>query len=122
MTDTHVNPSPEQIAALRELDLDGPVVMLNLLRFRLDGGAEDYARYGAAALPFLAKAGATVRYLGDGAATVIGPDRWDEVVLVEYPTVQAFFEMTGDPDYPSDVRAGALADSRMYCTQPRRGS
>jgi hypothetical protein len=73
-------------------------------------------------MPFLARAGATVRYLGAGAATVIGPDRWDEVVLVEYPTVQAFFEMTGDPDYPSDVRAGALADSRLYCTQQRRGS
>ena len=35
-------------------------------------------------------------------------------------TVQAFFEMTGDPDYPSDLRAGALEDSRLYCTQPRR--
>jgi uncharacterized protein (DUF1330 family) len=122
MTDTYINPSPEQIAALRELELDGPVVMLNLLRFRPDGGADEYARYGAAAMPFLARAGATVRYLGAGAATVIGPDRWDEVVLVEYPTVQAFFEMTGDPDYPSDVRAGALADSRLYCTQQRRGS
>jgi uncharacterized protein (DUF1330 family) len=122
MIDSYINPSPEQIAALRLLELDGPVVMLNLLRFRPGGGAEDYARYGAAALPFLTKAGATVRYLGDGAATVIGPDAWDEVVLVEYPTVQAFFEMTGDPDYPSDLRTGALADSRLYCTQPRRSS
>lgn len=122
MTDSYINPSSEHIAALRELQLDGPVVMLNLLRFRPDGGAEEYARYGAAALPFLGKAGATVRYLGDGAATVIGPDSWDEVVLVDYPSVQAFFEMTGDPDYPSDLRAGALDDSRLYCTQPRRGS
>ncbi len=122
MTDSYINPSPEHIAALRELRLDGPVVMLNLLRFRPDGGAEEYARYGTAVLPFLAGVGATVRYLGVGAATVIGPDEWDEVVLVEYPTVQAFFDMTHDPDYPSDVRAGALADSRLYCTQPRWGS
>ena len=120
MNDSYIDPSPENIAALRELELDGPVVMLNLLRFRPDGGADEYARYGAAALPFLERAGATVRYLGVGAATVIGPDVWDEVVLVEYPTVQAFFEMTGDPDYPSDLRAGALEDSRLYCTQPRR--
>lgn len=120
MTDSYINPSPESIAALRELELDGPVVMLNLLRFRPDGGAEEYAAYGAAALPFLGRVGATVRYLGDGAATVIGPDVWDEVVLVEYPSVQAFFDMTGDPEYPWELRAGALVDSRLYCTQLRR--
>jgi hypothetical protein len=50
---------------------------------------------------------------------VIGPDDWDEVVLVEYPSIRAFFEMTGHPDYPSDLRAAALADSRLYCTQER---
>lgn len=38
---------------------------------------------------------------------------------VEYPTVQAFFEMTGTPEYPFDVRAGALADSRLYGTHER---
>lgn len=120
MAESYINPSPDNIAALRELDPDGPVVMLNLLRFRPGGGAEEYERYAAAAGPFLAKAGATLRYLGDGVATVIGADRWDEVVLVEYPTLQAFLEMTSDPEYPSEIRAGGLADSRLYCTQQRR--
>lgn len=122
MAESYINPSAENIAALRELDLDGPVVMLNLLRFRPDGGAERYERYAAAATPFLAKAGATLRYLGDGMATVIGPDHWDEILLVEYPDVQAFFDMTSDPEYPSDLRAEGLLDSRLYCTQQRRAS
>lgn len=65
------------------------------------------------------KSGASIRYLGDSAATVIGGDEWDEVVVVEYPSLQAFFEMTADPGYPSAIRAGALADSRLYCTQER---
>jgi uncharacterized protein (DUF1330 family) len=119
MTETYINPSAEQVAALRKLELDGPLVMLNLLRFAPDGGADEYARYGAAAAPFLRSSGATIRYLGDVAATVIGGETWDEIILVEYPTLRAFFEMTGHPDYPSDVRAGALADSRLYCTQER---
>lgn len=121
MTETFISPSPENIAALRELDLDGPVVMVNMLRFRPDGGEAEYRRYGAAAMPFLQEAGATIRYFGEGRATVIGADEWDEVVLVEYPSLRAFFEMTGNPDYPSDIRAGALSDSRLYCTQePQR--
>lgn len=117
MSETYLSPSAEQINALRKLDLSGPIVMLNLLRFAPDGGAEEYARYGTAAAPFLQAAGASIRYLGDVAGTVIGGEEWDEIILVEYPSLQAFFEMTGNPDYPSQIRAGALADSRLYCTQ-----
>ena len=50
-------------------------------------------------------------------AKTSGGEDWDEVILVEYPSIQAFFAMTGDPDYPSALRAGALADSRLYCSQ-----
>jgi uncharacterized protein (DUF1330 family) len=118
MTDTYIHPSPEQMAALQAAHVDGPIVMLNLLRFAPDGGEEEYRRYGEAAAPFLADSGASIRYLGHGAATVIGAagEEWDEVILVEYPSKDAFFEMTGNPDYPSDIRAGALLDSRLYCT------
>ena len=117
MSETYIHPSQEQIAAIQKLDVDGPLVMLNLLRFKPESGAQEYQRYVEAAAPFLARSGATVRYLGDVAGTVIGAEEWDRVILVEYPSKQAFFEMTGDPDYPSEIRAGALADSRLYCTQ-----
>ena len=120
MAESFINPSADDIAALRAMDPVGPVVMVNLLRFRPDGGAEQYERYAAAATPFLAKAGATLRYLGDGVATVIGADHWDEVLLVEYPDIQAFFDMTSDPEYPSELRAEGLLDSRLYGTQQRR--
>lgn len=119
MTNTYLSPSAEQLEQLRAMNPQGPVVMLNLLRFKADGGREAYATYGQAAAPFLQRSGAELRYLADVAATVIGDDQWDEIILVEYPSLQAFFDMTGDPDYPSDLRAGALADSRLYCSQPR---
>lgn len=119
MTDTHLTPDPGKIAALLDLPLEGPVVMLNLLKFRPNGGAEEYARYANLAQPFLQKAGASLRYLGDVAITLIGGEEWDEAVLVEYPSRQAFLEMTGDPGYPSDVRRDAIEDSRLYCMQDR---
>ena len=117
MPDSFINPTPENIAALRAMRLDGPGVMLTLHRFGPAGGEPVYRRYGEAAMPFLREAGATIRYFGKGAATVIGPDVWDEVALVEYPTVQAFFEMTTNPEYPSSIREGSLSESRLYCTQ-----
>jgi hypothetical protein len=119
MSETHLHPSTEQITALQGMDLEGPVVMINLLRFNPDGGAAAYAEYGAAATPFLSNAQATIRFMGTVHTTIIGPtdEAWDEAILVEYPTLAAFFEMTGHPDYPSQLRANALRDSRLYCSQ-----
>jgi len=116
MTETWIHPSPEQIAALAAMDHEGPLVMLNLLRFAPDGGREQYGRYAAAVTPFLATAGASLTCRGDVVATVIGGDEWDEMILVEYPSVAAFLEMAGAPDYPGELRATALIDSRLYCT------
>ena len=119
MSQTYIAPSAENIRHLQKMNLSGPVVMLNLLRFKPDGGRETYARYAEAAGPFLKQSGAQVHYLADVAATVIGGDEtWDEIILVEYPSVQAFFEMTSDPEYPGSLRADALIDSRLYCRQP----
>lgn len=121
MSETYIHPSREQIAAIRNMDLDGPITMLNLLRFEPNGGLEEYARYGTQAAPFLQRSGAEVRYLGEVTATFIGGEEWDRIILVEYPSKEAFLEMTGNPDYPSNIRAGALADSRLYCTQQVQG-
>ena len=57
MSETCIHPAADQVAAIRDLAIDGPVTMLNLPRFNPDGGAEAYARYGAAAAPFLERGG-----------------------------------------------------------------
>lgn len=113
--ETFLEPSPEQLAAIQALDHDGPITMLNLLRFKPDGGREQYERYGQAAQPFLARVGASARYVGGVAATIIGGEPWDLVILVDYPSKQAFFSMVADPDYPNALRGDALVDSRLYC-------
>ena len=122
MNDTYLESTTVQMDSFSSAELDGPIVMVNLLRFVPDGGAQSYARYIQAALPFLENVGGCVRYLGDAVATVIGGEEWDEVMLVEYPSRQAFFEMVGDPDYPADLRASALLDSRLICTTARNAN
>ena len=122
-----IEPTPEQFTRLAEADDDGPIMMLNLLRFkeRADGidaaegitGAEAYARYGAAVAPFLERAGGRLVVAMAASESVIGPDEgeWDMVLVAEYPSRRAFLKMTSDADYLAihQHRAAALADSRL---------
>ena len=96
-----VDPTPEQVSRLVKEDNGGPVVMLNLLRYKPDGGRESYEAYGAKALPFLQEAGAEILFAGEAASPLIGEEsaNWDTVILVRYPSVQAFLDMVTSEDY-----------------------
>lgn len=93
---------------VRNLPDHGPVVMVNLVRFRersLDGngsGWDAYARYSKGDMPLLKKVGGTVIWAGtvEGASFGdLGDARWDWVVLVHYPSRAAFLEMTLSAEY-----------------------
>lgn len=106
-------------------DPGGPVVMLNLLRFG-EGGRELYAKYAAALNEtFLPRYGAEVLFAGDGSTTLVadtGQD-WDAVLLVRYPTRQAFSSMVADPDYQTvtNWRTDALTEAVLQATIPWSG-
>ena len=102
-------------------DDGGPVVMLNLLRFKPDGGRERYLEYLGMAGPLVARHGAEIVYAGDGSTPLAaepGQD-WDAVALVRYPTRRAFADMVADPDYQKadPVRLSALVEAVL---QPLR--
>ncbi len=67
------------IRGLEELDHDGPVVMVNLMRFRersLDGngsGWDAYLRYSALTVPMIKARGGTLLWTGDARAVALGP-------------------------------------------------
>jgi uncharacterized protein (DUF1330 family) len=116
----YIEPSREQLAELAASPESGPVVMINLLRFRPDGGAAAYAHYGEGVLPCLARVGGRILWQGRPDSVVIGDeaDRWDAVVLVQYPSRQAFLAMIGATEYQAiaGLRTEALADSRLIAT------
>jgi uncharacterized protein (DUF1330 family) len=94
---------------------EGPLVMLNLLAFKPDGGAERYAEYAQATAPFLERVGGRLISAYSPSPTLIGDGDWDMVALVEYPTRGAFLEMIGSEDYQAithlrteSLRAAAL--------------
>jgi uncharacterized protein (DUF1330 family) len=122
-----INPTPEQIKTLVDGPADTPVVMLNLLKFadRASGdageqgmsGRASYGKYGDGVRKLLEAKGGRVLWQGKADSVVIGSDAddWDTVILVEYPSRQAFLEMTSSKEYREvgKSRTSALADSRL---------
>ncbi len=129
---TSVEPTAEQIGRLTAVEEDGPIVMVNLLRYRDKAaygaevsaepctGREAYARYSEIALSRVATVGGRIVWAGAALSMVIGPEgeQWDDVALVEYPSVAAFVEMVSDPIYQACTfhRTAALEDSRLIRT------
>jgi uncharacterized protein (DUF1330 family) len=105
----------DALAAFAGRASDGPVYMLNLLEFLPDGGAERYADYGAAVAPLLERAGGRPVFAANPAEDLIGEGHWDLMVVVEYPTRQAFLDMVSSPEYQeiSHLRTEALRRSEL---------
>ena len=113
--------TPEQLAAFAARPADEPVVMVNLLKFREDGGRESYARYAEAVAPHLERVGATIRYGGVAPGAVIGERNrpwWDAIVIVEYPSPAAFVDMVTSEGYATAHahRAEALDRGDLIAT------
>jgi uncharacterized protein (DUF1330 family) len=97
-----LEPTPEQFAALAARPPDAPVVMINLMQFRADGGRESYLRYTREVAPHLRRVGGAVRYAGDLPSVVIGDGEkpwWDAIIVVEYPSPAAFLDMVSNEEY-----------------------
>jgi uncharacterized protein (DUF1330 family) len=114
----HLLPTEAQIQAFSEHPHAGPIWMWNLLRFKDDGGRDSYQRYAEAVRPLVEKRGGRILLRSRGEATVIGPDSWDEALVVEYPNRAAFIDMVGSAEYQAigHFRQDALEDSRLYMT------
>lgn len=94
-----MQPTPEQMQGFVALPDDGPIVMLNLLKFKADGGQAEYMKYSAAVLPMVSARGGKVLFMGRGHFCLIGDANWDAVALVQYPSKKAFIEMTASAEY-----------------------
>jgi uncharacterized protein (DUF1330 family) len=117
-----VDPTRRDLARLLEdEDSGGPVVMLNLLRFR-DGGRAVYEEYAREAQAFLGRYGAQVVYAGDCSTALVAPEEhaWDAVLLVRYPSRRVFLDMVADPEYQeiTGLRSDALCDAVLQATVP----
>ncbi|NEX92772.1 DUF1330 domain-containing protein [Caulobacter sp. 17J65-9] len=128
----HLEPTESAGRALFTRGVAGPVVMLNLMRFRAVAdyaatpelapaapisGAEAFDRYVRHTLPFLKASGGDLLFYGDGGPFLIGPadERWDAAMLVRQSSLQSFLAFASDAAYLAGIghRTAALEDSRL---------
>ena len=124
-----VCPTAADWRAIFAVAADGPVQILNLLRFHdrvaaAEGeitGAEAYARYGAGVAGAFARAGGKRLFrgaVGHAFGSHEDTDRdagWDAVVVTAYPSAAALAGMWLDPDFVAAHRnrADGVARSRV---------
>ena len=107
-----VMPQPEQAKAFFFGEENGPMVMVNLLKFKdqaeyPDGsnadwsGKQAYLVYGAAVQKCLELVGGRAVFSGDVTGLILGEveELWDMVALAYYPSPQAMMQMVGLPEY-----------------------
>lgn len=129
----YLEPTQQSAMALFGRGIAGPVVMLNLLRFREVAdysqnpelmpsapisGAQAFDRYVAETMPHLLESGGEVLFMGAGGAFFIGPadERWDRAMLIRQSSVEAFIAFTSNEAYLTEAighRTAALEDSRL---------
>lgn len=127
----YVDPTKETFKAFRDMQRDGPVHMLNLLKFRNkaayeDGtemsGAEAYRNYARESAPVFQRLGGRQVWIGRPELMLIGLEEklWDLAFIAEYPSVDAFVAMLRDEDYRKAVRhrVAAVSDSRLIRMEP----
>jgi hypothetical protein len=128
----YLEPADENVMQLLKRRITGPVVMLNLLRFREQAdysslpelappgpisGSDAYDLYVRHTMPFLTASGGSVVFYGTGGHNFIGPsaERWDLVMVIRQSSVADFFAFASNADYMAGVghRTAALEDSRL---------
>jgi uncharacterized protein (DUF1330 family) len=117
------------IEGLKDLEHQGPIVMVNLMQFRersLDGdgsGWDAYLRYSAVTVPMIKARGGTLLWTGEAKCVALGlqtGNQWDYLALVYYPSVAAFLDMMTSPDYENLAdphRRNGCAEHLIICTK-----
>ena len=132
MDKKYLEPTQDAGRAFIQRNIQGKVVMLNLLRFKpiADYAASPDLRpvnpisgeaafhlYIEQTLPHLQKTGGEITFLGKGGQFLIGPtnEQWDFVMLITQNSVDDFLSFASNPEYLKILghRTAAIEDSRL---------
>lgn len=128
----YINATQEAAQAFFSRQIEGDIVMLNLLKFREVAdyshapelapdnqlsGKEAYQLYIQHVTPLLDQAGSEILFTGKANKFLIGPEYevWDAVILVRYVSVERFVGFFRSEAYQAIAghRGAALEDSRL---------
>jgi len=128
-----VTPRPEQIQEF--LAIEGPVMMVNLLKYReravyADGrdadlsGRDAYSRYATEMKKLVEAAGGRFVFAASVAGLLLGgvESLWDEVAIVEYPSAGSLVQIASSPEFEriEEHRVAGL-DGQLNITAKEHG-
>ena len=107
-----LTPNEQQIKEFTEGDIDTPIYMVNLLKFKEKAeyedkrntdlsGEEAYAIYGMEVIEHLKKVGGETIFSGVVSRLMLGEveELWDWIAIAKYPSRKAMLKMITDPSY-----------------------
>ncbi len=118
-----VSPAPEELAALLSRVPDGPVVLINLLKFK-PGGRDVYRRYLHAAYKAfdpLAGPQPEALYTGVAGPDLAGGAEWDFVIVAQWSSAKHFVHQQLTDEYRNravPLRTEALERATLMMTFP----
>ena len=74
-------------------DGDDEIFVCNLLRFRPDGGREEYQRYGQVVAPMIRELGGRPALVLEAQLPLVSDETWEDLYLVRYPSLESLREM-----------------------------
>jgi hypothetical protein len=108
-----MNPTEiETVHSIAQSSADGPVLMLNLNRYRLEARFPDgqlYRDYMSALDRLLCEVGGRVHWRTTVRGQVVGDQALDEAIAIWYPSHQAFLNLMSAPGSAENMRLRALA-------------
>ena len=129
-----VAPTQEQMKGFLEPGREGPIYMLNLLKFKetaeyADGretdlsGAEAYAIYGQEVIQHLRKVGGAPMFSAGVERLMLGEveELWDAAAIAMYPSRKAMLEMISSPEYQASAlhrEAGLAGQLNIELVEP----
>ena len=116
----------ERIKAIAGTAKDGPIVMLNLNRYKDIAGFPDgsrYRRYMSALDALLPKVGAKILWRAPALGQAAGNQDIDEILAVWYPSHQAFLDMPQQPGADANyrLRQDCVAEATIHRCPGDRG-
>lgn len=135
--ENHVNPTEEQMKGFLEPGAEGPIYMVNLLKFKdkaeyPDGretdltGQEAYGIYGMEVAKLLVEVGGAPIFSAGVERLMLGEveELWDSIAIAMYPSRQAMLEMISSEKYQeiSVHRTAGLAGQLNIETTGAMGS
>lgn len=134
---THTTePTPAQLEALAQVVArgeDGPFSMVNIIKYKCQAdypaemnapkrtGREAYAEYGAVVGPLIFALGGSVVFRQDVQLGFVGDSDADEVIIIHYPSRQAYLDMFHSAAYQQAIehrKAGLVYRTLFVCSAP----